>query len=370
MPAESARKERLLELRGGGGLLLLAGVMVLVTLAIRVPALLRSIQTPLVGDGSNVDSYGFDFTTCLVLRGPLVASGFSKDHVPALDHPRAITGDEADELNRRLRREQHIKLLVPGDRVAGVRINGVARAYALRLLQWHQIVNDTVGGVPIAVTYDPLCDSAVVFDRRVGDETLAFGHSGLLYNSNLLIYDRRDDPRAESLWSQLQFRAIAGPAAAAGLRLTLVHADVVRWDEWRQRHRDTTIMAPLTEHLKSYKISYSNYYGSNLLRFPVEPLSATAAADPMAAVIALRLDGKWHALGLEHIAERAKGGRRWQTSIGGHSVTFDYQFDPPTVWSAIEPAVDDFLAIRSFRFAWHAMHPESNLATGLSAHKP
>ena len=370
MPAVSANQGRMLELRGGGGLLLLAGVMVLVTLAIRVPALLRSIQTPLIGDGVNVESYGFDFSTCLVPRGPLVASGFNKDHAPVLDHPRAITVAEADELNRRLRRERHIKLLVPRDRVAGVNINGVARAYALRLMQWHQIVNDTVGGVPIAVTYDPLCDSAVVFDRRAGDETLTFGHSGLLYNSNLLIYDRREDPREESLWSQLQFRAIAGPAAAAERRLTLVHADVVRWDEWRQRHPDTTIMAPLTEHLDSYKISYSNYYGSNLLRFPVEPLSAEAAADPMGPVIALRVGGTWHVFALKQIAERTAEGRRWQSSVGGYSITFDYQFDPPTVWTAIDPPLGEFLAIRSFRFAWHAMHPERDIAADFRRQLP
>ena len=109
----------------------------------------------------------------------------------------------------------HGRFLVPGDLVIGLSLHGEARAYPLEILALHEVCNDTLGGEPILVTYQPLCDSAVVFERRVDGHTREFGVSGLLYNSNLLMYDRHpEQPQDESLWSQLQFRALAGPAAA------------------------------------------------------------------------------------------------------------------------------------------------------------
>ncbi len=139
-----------------------------------------------IGDGRHVASYGFTLEPCLVPRALLVASGMPKDGLAALVDPPVWTGLQADAA-----RVGHGRFLVPSDRVVGVRLGGAARAYPLRMLVWHEVVNDTLGGVPIAVTYDPLCDSAVAFRREVRGETLAFGVSGLLFDSNLVLYDRR-----------------------------------------------------------------------------------------------------------------------------------------------------------------------------------
>ena len=109
---------------------------------------------------------------------------------PSLTNPKLLTVSEAIYL------EDH-------DRVIGVRFGGEARAYPLRVLNWHEAVNDTVGAKAIAVTYCPLCDSSLVFDRDVGGEVREFGISGKLWNSNVLLYDRQKDSRQESLWSQL-----------------------------------------------------------------------------------------------------------------------------------------------------------------------
>ena len=103
------------------------------------------------------------------------------------------------------------------------------RAYPLRVLVWHEVVNDTVSGLPILVTYNPLSEGIAVFDRRVAGRTLSFGVSGLLYQSNLLMYDRDGTRGAESLWSQLQARAVSGPAAGAGQTLELVPFALARW---------------------------------------------------------------------------------------------------------------------------------------------
>jgi hypothetical protein len=99
---------------------------------------------------------------------------------------------------------------------------------------WHEAANDVVGGTPIAVTYCPLCNSPLVFDRRVAGRTLEFGVSGLLYESNVLLYDRAASGGAESLWNQIQMRAVTGPAARAGQSLRLLPSRAIRTGAARQ----------------------------------------------------------------------------------------------------------------------------------------
>lgn len=98
----------------------------------------------------------------------------------------------------------------------------------MQILIWHEIVNDQVAGTPVAVTYCPLCNSALAFERRLGDRLLTLGVSGLLYRSDLVMYDRQ----TESLWSQIEGRAIAGHLT--GRTLQRVPVQTVTWDQWRQ----------------------------------------------------------------------------------------------------------------------------------------
>src|SRR5207344_1682190 len=128
-------------------------------------------------------------TTTLVPREKIVSAGMVTDALPPLDEPNAITLPQLSGLETIGRG----KYLVPTDKVIAVVLNGAARAYPLRVLVWHEVVNDTVGGIPIVVTYNPLSEGIAVFDRRVAGETLEFGVSGLLYQSNLLMYDRRPE---------------------------------------------------------------------------------------------------------------------------------------------------------------------------------
>src|SRR5262249_46343158 len=152
------------------------------------------------------------------------------------------------------------KLLVSSDKIVGVLVGDQARAYPLRMLAWHEIANDTVAGVPIAVTYNPISEGISVFDRRVGEETLVFGVSGLLYQSNLLLYARRPGRRGESLWSQLQARAIAGPAAATSTRLTLVPFALCRWSDWTSAHPGTRVLAAVPGERELYESdAYASY---------------------------------------------------------------------------------------------------------------
>jgi hypothetical protein len=170
------------------------------------------------------------------------------------------------------------KYLVASDKVMGLLVGNEARAYPLRLLVWHEVVNDVVGGVPVVVTYHPITEGLAVFDRRIGTETLQFGVSGLLFQSNLLLYDRAPAPHnlaatVESLWSQLQGRAIAGPHAARRSTLTLVPFALCRWSEWVAAHPATTVVAPIAGESDKYgRDVYATYTNTETLRYPVDPL--------------------------------------------------------------------------------------------------
>lgn len=128
--------------------------------------------------------------------------------------------------------------LLPDDApVVGVERDGRARAYPLRVLNWHEVVNDAFGG-PLLVTYCPLCGSSVVAERRVAGEPAVFGVSGRLWRDDLVLYDRA----TESLWSQLLAVAIHGPQT--GEQFALVPSSLSTWGEWQTSHPDTDVLLP------------------------------------------------------------------------------------------------------------------------------
>jgi hypothetical protein len=275
----------------GGWWVVAAVALATVAFAYYAAQAVRARASHGVGDGRNPASYGFVLEPCLVPRDLLVASGMPRDGLPALADHAAWSVAETDAANAR-----RIKLLVPQDRVIGVKVGGEARAYPLRILVWHEIANDTLAGVPIAVTYNPLCDSAVVFRRTVGARTMTFGVSGLLFDSDLVMYDREAQAQGESLWSQLLFKAIAGPAAMSGATLAVLPISVETWGDWRSEHPDTTVLAPDPRMATQYsRDPYTSYFGNDLLRFPVRPLPSSALYPLKSQVVAIGTPGAWRA---------------------------------------------------------------------------
>ncbi len=161
------------------------------------------------------------------------------DCIPSIDDPTYQSADAADGW------------LNEDDMVIGIEVDGETRAYPLRILNVHEIVNDEVGGTPVAVTYCPLCRSGLVFDRRVDGETLSFGVSGKLINANLVMYDRQ----TETYWSQLEGEAIVGPLVPR--ELTLVPSSITTWAEWREAHPQTQVLS------RDTGIYPKSTYGSN-----------------------------------------------------------------------------------------------------------
>ncbi|MEP7335562.1 MAG: DUF3179 domain-containing protein [Actinomycetota bacterium] len=177
-----------------------------------------------------------DFTRHTVPLREFQSGGPGKDGIPALDHPTFVKTDRVRFLNAR---EPVIELV----------LGSQARAYPLQILIWHEIVNDRIGHTPVAVTFCPLCNTAIAFDRRVGGRTLSFGTTGNLRNSDLVMYDRQ----TESWWQQFGGDGVVG--RYAGRRLRQVPVRIVAWREFLRAHPHGLVLSQST--------GYSKPYGSN-----------------------------------------------------------------------------------------------------------
>jgi len=142
-----------------------------------------------------------------------------------------------------------------------------ARAYPLRILDWHEMTNDVVAGIPVALSYCTLCGSGVLFDRRLGERTFTFATSGLLYRSNKLMFDRE----TETLWSNLTGKPVLGPLVGEELTLRVLPLVVTTWGEWRREYPDTTVLSLETGYDRDYRPGqpYGEYFASPDTMFPV-----------------------------------------------------------------------------------------------------
>jgi len=214
-------------------------------------------------DASEQGLSGFDTDTSkreIDLR-ELVSGGPPKDGIPALSSPDTTTVKEAREWIDEL------------EGVVLVEVDGQARIYPLQILMWHEIINDRIGERPIAVTFCPLCYSAVVFDREVDGRTLDFGVSGLLRGSDMVMYDRQ----TESLWQQSVGHAMVG--AFTGTDLTVLPAQLLAFEQAAAAHPDAPVISRETGHRRRYG---SNPYGGYDKR----------ETGPMARFFRGRLDGR------------------------------------------------------------------------------
>lgn len=284
----------------------------------------------------------------------LVVRAMARDGLSVLGDPPTMSPAEVDRWNE----EERGKLLVPDDRVIGVALGGEARAYPLRLMRWHEVVNDTVGRQPIAVTYSPLCDSVAVFSRDLGDEVAELGLSGYLYNSNPLLYDRRLDPAVSPLWSQLDGEVVAEPDPGIWGPLALRVAALATWGEWRERHPSTRVLAPLPELKKLYKRDpYHSYFGSDLLHFPVRPLPPEGLRRLKDRMVVVTVDGRHTALALRDLAKMiGSDDGSVDLEVNGLPVGIDFRVEAGTAIVEARSDPHRLDAVRhSFWFAWYAL---------------
>lgn len=299
-----------LTFRDGGWVLVLMAVAIVALLAWAFAGVLAGHRPR---GGGDVASYGFDLSTCLVPREQLTSTRLPRDFVRTLEVASTMPASDMPAFNASHRK----RYVVSNDRVVGVAINGEARAYPLYVLDGHEAIEDTLGGVPIVVMYSPFCDAAQAYDRRVDGRTLSFGVSGLVRDANTLFYDR--EPGAEStssLWQQLDGTAIAGPLAAKSAKLApIASVALTTFSDWVSAHPTSSVIARDEGLVKLYEgISYERAHESSDIGFPVAALPASSAIPLKEPVIVVELDGVRRAYAIES-ARRATS-TEWRVRHG------------------------------------------------------
>lgn len=279
---------------------------------------------------------GFDLSNTTIPSAEILRGGPPRDGIPAIDHPIFVAPPMVDYLR-------------DDDLVISFVRGGVARAYPLRILVWHEIVNDVINGERVVVTYCPLCGTAMVFSAEAGGEQRRFGVSGLLYQSDVLMYDRE----TESLWSQLAMRAVSGPAA--GTQLTWLPSDHLTWKAWRETYPTGEVLSPDTGYKRNYsETAYASYFSSGSTLFPVPQTRAELPNKEW--VLGVLIDGHAKAYAVNELPD----GQPVRDLVNGTYLTI--------LWNsaARRPSVRNdegtlLPSVMAFWFAWQAFYPETEL---------
>lgn len=284
-----------------------------------------------------------DFTKASVPFDEILSGGPPKDGIPAIDAPRFVAVAEAENLS-------------PTEPVIGLEIAGDARAYPLRILTWHEIVNDTVGGTPVAVTYCPLCNAAIVFDRRVDGTATTFGTTGLLRHSDLVMYDRA----TESWWQQFLGEAIVG--SHTGKRLDLIPARLESWANFAARFPGGKVLVPNDPDLRPYGANPYVGYDNAARPFLYDGALPEGIA-PMARVVAIG-DTAW-SLDLLRREGRIESGGLVLTWTAGQASALDSRVitEGREVGNVVvqrrgPEGMEDVPYDVTFAFVFHAFRPE------------
>ncbi len=279
---------------------------------------------------------GFDLSEALIPVEDILHGGPPRDGIPAIDQPKFDSPEAA-----RLWRE--------GDLILTLELGEHSFAYPIGILNWHEIVNHRVGESGVLITFCPLCGTGIAFDPVVAGRYLTFGVSGLLYNSDLLMYDRQ----TESLWSQIEGRAIAGPLAGTHLTRVVVRHEL--WRSWQQRVGERgRVLSTDTGHRRDYRRSpYGDYDHSERVFFPVT--HSSRRFHPKTWVVGWTHQGESKAW---PFPELAKVDGPVRDRVGGEEVWVHYDEDVPTA-SLTTPAGEPVAAIRAFWFAWYTFHPDT-----------
>lgn len=312
----------------------------------------------------------------------VMSGGPPKDGIPSIDEPLFAGSETWDALE-----------YDEDGLVIGVEVNGERRAYPFQVLVWHEIVNDVIQGKPMIITYCPLCGTAIAFEREINGEIYEFGVSGLLYNSDLLMYDRTTD----SLWSQITGEAVAGELTLT--QLPFYPSEIMTWSDWKETYPDSVVLTKDTGHNRNYdQDPYGGYYGSDRLMFPANR-SSDRFDDLFIKdeVIGVEVDGG-HASAypvndvIEHgpvndvigdvpviVVANPNAGSSivvFERRVDGQELTFSVESDvmvdaeTGTTWNFDGVAVDgelegsqltEIIPVRGFWFAWAAFHPDTDL---------
>lgn len=270
----------------------------------------------------------------------IVGGGPPKDGIPSIDEAKFVSVQDADFL----------KDDEPG---LAVEIDNTARFYPFQILVWHEIVNDTIGGKRVLVTYCPLCLSGIVFDPVVKGERVEFGTSGKLWNSNLVMYDRKTD----SLWSQILGEAVVGEMT--GTKLAVLPSDMIRFGDFRKKHPAGEVLSRDTGATRFYgRDPYGDYYTTPGTYFPVK--NKDSRLEEKDFILGIVVDDKAKAYYPPAIKQKVQ----IEDKFAGKTIVAKYEADIDAV-RLFEKKADGTLErinpFASFWFSWAAAHPGTEL---------
>ena len=271
----------------------------------------------------------------------ILSGGPPKDGIPSIDNPQFTTVADAAEF------------LEDDEIGTGIVVNGDARFYPFMILVWHELVNDTIGGEPIVVSYCPLCRTAVSYERVVNGEETTFGVSGLLWQSNLLMYNRTGNPETETLWSQVLGEGVVGPET--GTKLTIVPSDIVRFSDWKKQYPNTKVLTTDTGSARSYGVDpYGDYYtDNNAVSFGATLTDTRLPSKDM--VLGIEIDGQFKAYPTQDLPVGTI-----TDTFAGKSITIE-KSTINEVRMFVGEERQELPYIAGFWFSWVAVHPETEL---------
>jgi len=280
---------------------------------------------------------GFDYFKHSIPLDEIHSGGPPKDGIPALYDPKFILADEANYLKA-------------SDRILGLNINGEAKAYPVRILTWHELVNDRIGGQEVLVSYCPLCGTGMAFAAQIEGQRFLFGVSGKLYNSNVLFYDKK----TESLWSQIQMEAVTG--SMTGRRLSLLPLDHTTWRAWRTKYPNTKVLSKATGHFRDYgENPYLAYETSDQIMFPVKHDDKRLSRKSW--VVGIVINEGVKAYSFERLRKDKKP---IKDKVGGQQITVDYDSDNHSV-IILDDQKNIIPSTQAYWFAWVAFYPDTKL---------
>lgn len=324
--------------------LLLSAPLLLVLVALCTLAFSLPLQAR-----NTVTKNGFILDAPLVPEREILQAGPPRDGIPAIDKPQFVSPKDARYLQSK-------------DRVLGVVFNGEIKAYPIRFLNFHEVVNDNFGQHPVVITYCPLCGTGMAFDAFMNGQSYLFGVSGLLYNSDLLMYDRN----TESLWSQLEALAING--THKGLRLPRIPVEHTTWADWLSRFPNTQVLSSETGYWRDYASSpYPGYASSEHMYFPVA--SVDKRYHPKESVLGVDIGGHYKAYPFVEL-DRLLSGSQQTPSENGRYLLHDVinkqaisvEFNPEHRTAVVRDANGVVLpSVIVYWFAWAAFYPKTQV---------
>ncbi len=280
---------------------------------------------------------GFNLKNAIIPIEYIKDGGPPRDGIPSIDQPKFLAVQEASYLR-------------DSDRVIGVLYNRVKKAYPVKILNFHEIVNDQFDDHPVVITFCPLCGSGMAFNAQIAGSAKTFGVSGLLYNSDVLLYDRQ----TESLWSQISGEAVAGSLVSTSLEM--IQTQFVTWSEWKKNYPFSEVLSTETGYQRDYSIDpYPTYYESESVWFPVE--NESDLYHPKTRILGIQVNGKYKAY---PFPELDKAGKLVVDQFNGTEINIRFSKKNQTAF-LVAPSENKVHATTLFWFAWVAFFPDTEV---------